>query len=73
MVPFGARQAGKATLAKSITQNQNFHYLDLEATQDLLKLSDPIAYLGSRQNKLAVFDETRFGSALVYCFAWFYR
>ena len=73
MVPLGARQTGKTTLANSIAQNQKFHYLDLEAPQDLLKLSDPIVYLESRRNKLAEFDEIRFGSELVYCVGWSYR
>ena len=35
----GARQVGKTTLAKTITSGRNAIYLDLEAPEDLLKLS----------------------------------
>ena len=44
----GARQVGKTTLAKTIAQSQNSVYLDLEAPEDLLKLSDPTTYLESQ-------------------------
>ena len=37
----GARQVGKTTLAKTIAESIASIYLDLEAPEDLLKLSDP--------------------------------
>ncbi|MFO7765402.1 MAG: AAA family ATPase [Pelovirga sp.] len=37
----GARQVGKTTLARFFAQNHNSVYLDLEAPEDLLKLSEP--------------------------------
>ena len=40
----GARQVGKTTLAKTIAQNIDSIYLDLEAPEDLLKLSDPSSF-----------------------------
>lgn len=53
----GARQVGKTTLAKMIAKNQSSIYLDLEAPEDLLKLSDPGSYLGSHGDKLVILDE----------------
>lgn len=41
VVLLGARQVGKTTLAKTIAKNIDSMYLDLEAPEDLLKLSDP--------------------------------
>ncbi len=57
MVLLGARQIGKTTLAKSISLSQNSNYLDLEASEDLLKLSDPTAYLESHRDELTILDE----------------
>ena len=57
MVLLGARQVGKTTLAKSIAQSQNSNYLDLEAPEDLLKLSDSTAYLESHSEELTILDE----------------
>jgi len=53
----GARQVGKTTLAKTIAKSQNSIYLDLEAPEDLLKLSDPSSYLSSHSDKLIILDE----------------
>lgn len=53
----GARQVGKTTLAKSFAQNHNSIYLDLEAPEDLLKLSDPGSYLSGHRDKLVILDE----------------
>ena len=53
----GARQVGKTTLAKSITKDVNAVYLDLEAPEDLLKLSDPGSFLGAHNDKLIILDE----------------
>lgn len=53
----GARQVGKTTLAKALTQNHNSIYLDLESPEDLLKLSDPLGFLRSHSDKLVILDE----------------
>jgi len=53
----GARQVGKTTLAKTIAKNIDSIYLDLEAPEDLLKLSDPSSFLSSHANKLVILDE----------------
>ncbi len=53
----GARQVGKTTLAGVIAKHQNSIYLDLEAPEDLLKLSDPTSYLSHHNDKLVILDE----------------
>lgn len=53
----GARQVGKTTLARTIAKTRNCLYLDLEAPEDLLKLSDPGSYLNSHSDKLIILDE----------------
>ncbi|WP_260295774.1 ATP-binding protein [Sedimenticola hydrogenitrophicus] len=53
----GARQVGKTTLAKTIAKNIDSIYLDLEAPEDLLKLSDPSSFLSSHTDKLVILDE----------------
>jgi uncharacterized protein len=53
----GPRQVGKTTLAKKITEHSNALYLDLEAPEDRLKLSDPVAYLSLHSDKLIILDE----------------
>lgn len=53
----GARQVGKTTLAKMITEHQDSIYLDLESPEDLLKLSDPAAFLSMHADKLVILDE----------------
>jgi len=53
----GARQVGKTTLAKTIAKDIDSIYLDLEAPEDLLKLSDPTSFLGSHADKLVILDE----------------
>ena len=53
----GARQVGKTTLAKAITKGIDSIYLDLEAPEDLLKLSDPGAFLSTQSDKLVILDE----------------
>lgn len=53
----GARQVGKTTLAKRISRSRSSLYLDLEAPEDLLKLSDPGSYLSSHSDKLIILDE----------------
>lgn len=57
VVLLGARQVGKTTLAKAIAKDLNSIYLDLEAPQDLLKLSDPSSYLNAHSDKLVILDE----------------
>jgi len=53
----GARQVGKTTLAKTISKDIDSVYLDLEAPEDLLKLSDPTSFLSAHVNKLVILDE----------------
>ena len=53
----GARQVGKTTLAKAIGKDIPSLYLDLESPEDQLKLSDPISFLSSHQDKLIILDE----------------
>ncbi|MGI9250154.1 MAG: ATP-binding protein [Pseudohongiellaceae bacterium] len=53
----GARQVGKTTLAKAIAKGTNSIYLDLEAPEDLVKLSDPTSFLRSQNDKLVILDE----------------
>jgi len=53
----GPRQVGKTTLALQVTQGRPSVYLDLESPGDLLKLSDPLAFLSQHQDKLIVLDE----------------
>lgn len=53
----GARQVGKTTLAKTVAKTINSIYLDLEAPEDLLKLSDPTSFLSAHADKLVILDE----------------
>ena len=53
----GARQVGKTTLAKIIAKDHHSIYLDLEAPEDLQKLSDPTNYLKNHRDKLVILDE----------------
>jgi uncharacterized protein len=53
----GARQVGKTTLAKNIIKGIDSIYLDLEAPEDLLKLSDPTSFLSAHAGKLVILDE----------------
>jgi len=54
----GPRQVSKTTLALEIAQNRPAIYLDLEATADREKLSDPVLFLDQLVDKLIVLDET---------------
>lgn len=53
----GARQVGKTTLAKTVAKSIDSIYLDLEAPEDLLKLSDPTSFLSAHADKLVILDE----------------
>jgi len=53
----GARQVGKTTLAKTIAKGLDSVYLDLEAPEDLLKLSDPAVFLRAHSDRLVILDE----------------
>jgi len=53
----GARQVGKTTLAKTIAKDIDSIYLDLEAPEDLVKLSDPTSFLSAHTDKLIILDE----------------
>ena len=54
---FGPRQVGKTTLAVSLNQIRSSVYLDLESPQDILKLSDPLAFLSESGRQLIILDE----------------
>ena len=53
----GARQVGKTTLAHVLARDRPSIYLDLESPEDLVKLSDPTAFLGLHSDKLVILDE----------------
>jgi uncharacterized protein len=53
----GPRQVGKTTLAHEIAESRPSIYLDLEATADKDKLSDPVLFLGKYADKLVILDE----------------
>jgi uncharacterized protein len=54
----GPRQSGKSTIAKDIISKcENSIYLDLEAPQDIEKLSNPLLFLMENQDKLICLDE----------------
>jgi len=53
----GPRQVGKTTLAQAIAENRASLYLDLENPEDLVKLSDPLAFLSLHEDKLVIIDE----------------
>jgi uncharacterized protein len=57
VVLLGARQVGKTTLATTIAKEIDSIYLDLEAPEDLLKLSDPTSFLSAHADKLVIMDE----------------
>ena len=50
---------GKTTLAKALAKEKKSIYLDLEAPEDLLKLSDSSSFLAAHNDKLIVLDETQ--------------
>jgi predicted AAA+ superfamily ATPase len=45
VVSLGARRVGKTMLAKTLSEDIDSIYLDLEAPKELLKLSDPTSFL----------------------------
>jgi len=51
------RQVGKTTLALEIAHSRPAIYLDLEATADREKLSDPVLFLDQHVDKLVVLDD----------------
>jgi uncharacterized protein len=53
----GPRQVGKTTLALEIAKDRPSVYLDLEATSDRARLSDPERYLADHENELVILDE----------------
>jgi uncharacterized protein len=53
----GPRQVGKTTLAQTLAGNRSALYLDLENPEDLLKLSDPYAFLSIYSDELVIVDE----------------
>lgn len=53
----GPRQVGETTLAQALAENRSALHLDLENSEDLLKLSDPYAFLSMHSDKLVIVDE----------------
>src|SRR5690606_16754553 len=56
----GPRQVGKTTLVKETLYasiSKDVEYLDLENPQDEAKLTDPVLYFTSRQDKCIILDE----------------
>ena len=57
VVLLGPRHVGKTTLAKSIGQEFNSIYLDLQDPKDRRKLTDPGKYLENHIDQLVILDE----------------
>src|ERR1035438_275180 len=55
----GPRQVGKTTLARAIAATRESIYLDLESPVDREKLTDPVFYLSSHEDKLVILDEVQ--------------
>jgi predicted AAA+ superfamily ATPase len=53
----GPRQVGKTTLSKVISEFRDTVYLDLEQSEDLIKLSTPKLFFSTFKNKLIILDE----------------
>jgi predicted AAA+ superfamily ATPase len=53
----GPRQVGKTTLARSLANEQDAIYLDLEWPEDRQKLEDPAFFLSRYEDKLVILDE----------------
>jgi hypothetical protein len=53
----GPRQIGKTTLAFSLSEQVPALYLDLEASQDRLKLAEPDQFLKQYEDRLVILDE----------------
>lgn len=53
----GPRQVGKTTLARSLADEQDAIYLDLEWPEDRRKLDDPAFFLSRYKDKLVILDE----------------
>lgn len=53
----GPRQVGKTTLALQVSQELPSLYLDLEASQDRLKLVQPALFLRQYEDRLVILDE----------------
>jgi len=53
----GPRQAGKTTLALQLAETRDALYLDLEASEDRARLSDPALFFEHMQDRLVILDE----------------
>lgn len=53
----GPRQAGKTTLAKMLSEFKDSIYLDLEQSEDLLKISEPKLFFSEFKHRLIILDE----------------
>lgn len=57
MALFGARQAGKTTLALTLGEQLGAIYLDLESEGDRARLAEPELYLADHLRRLVILDE----------------
>lgn len=57
VVLLGPRQVGKTTLAHQVSQTRDSIYLDLESSEDLQKLKDPLLYLRKHESRLVILNE----------------
>lgn len=53
----GPRQVGKTTLAFEIAQSHNGLYLDLENREDRHRLTQPVLFFESTEDRLVILDE----------------
>ena len=59
MAVLGPRQAGKTTLASTISQERAGRYLDLKDASDREKLTDAALYLSGHDENLVIIDEVQ--------------
>ena len=57
VVLVGPRQVGKTTTALLIGESRDARYLDLESTDDRVRLTDPVLFLDSVADRLVILDE----------------
>ena len=56
----GARQVGKTTLARTISEQINSVYIDLQSPSDMLRLKDPLSFFLRHYDKLIILDEIQY-------------
>ncbi len=53
----GARQVGKTTLARTIAQQVDSVYVDLQNPKELMRLNDPLGFFSDHSEQLVILDE----------------